>query len=330
MRKIRGLRFLGWKNERGQLLPLGIILLTAGTLLVLAVLPYIQTMLQSGYKERELAMGRYAAEAGLNRVIADMIRGADAYPTTYTTTQPHRAGQSYQVFQVITAYTVAGVTVNNYTTTPVITLPTQSQAKPAEQQNYVDPGVTHPPLATLNYGDAYLVRLYNVKAGTIQINWAYSPTGISQIGVWAGIPVSPITKQPYPPGRISGWLLEQPILDTGFAPANADYNRTEPINVDPATDDSGGVYTIVFDNSRGAVTKTTKPFQPSGGTGDTWIYVKAYKDYLITSTAGGVTVSAYLRQVPGFSEPPVWTSAWAIDNPSWITNKVYIYTWSPP
>ncbi|MBI2830152.1 MAG: hypothetical protein HYX81_03235 [Chloroflexi bacterium] len=318
------------RGERGLLLPLAILLLTAGTLLVMAVMPYLNTMLRVGYKEREQAMARYAAEAGINRVIADMVRGADAYPTTYVTVQPHRAGQPYETFTITTSYTIPSVTVNNYPATVTISLPTGSQSKPATQQNYVDPGVVHPQFATLAYGYVYLMRLYNVKAGQIQVNWAYTPSGISRIGVWAGIPVSPITNQPYPPGIGDRWPLEVPILDTGFTPANVDFNRTAAINVDPATDESGGVYTVVFDNSRGVITKTTKPFQPSGGTGDTWIYIKAYKDYLITSTAGGVTVSAYLRQVPGFAEPSTWQSAWSITNPSWITNKVYTYTWSPP
>ncbi len=318
------------QGEGGQLLPLVIILLSVGAFMVIGLLPYVSTMFQSGCRERELAMARYAAEAGINQVVADMIRGADVYPTTYNTTSPHRAGQPYDTFQITTSYTIPAVTVNGYATSIQISLPTQSQAKPASQQNYVDPGVTNPYLATLNAGYAYLLRLYNVKAGTIQVNWAYFPEGITRVGIWAGIPSSPITKQPYPPGRITGWPQEHPILDSGFTPANVDYNRTEAVTVDPATDGSGGVYTIVLDNSRGQITKTTKPFQPSGGINDTWIYVKAYKDYLITTTAGGVSISAYVRQVPGFSEPPVWTSGWAINNPSWITNKVYTYTWSPP
>jgi len=326
---MRKLRFNSTRGERGQLLPLAIVLLSVGALLITALLPYVSTMLQSGHKERELAMARYAAEAGINRVTADMIRGADAYPTTYITTSPHKAGQSYDTFEITTGYTIPSVAVNDYSTTLAISLPTESQAKPADQQNYVDPGVIHPHLATLEAGYAYLMRLYNVKAGTIQVNWAYSPESISRIGVWAGVPTDP-HDVPYPPGRIDEWPSQHPILDTGHTPDNVDYNRTEAISVDPATDDSGGVYTIAFDNSRGQGTKTTKPFQPSGGIGDTWIYIKAYKDYIITATAGEVSISAYLRQVPGFTEPPAWESGWSVDNPGWITNEVYTYTWSPP
>ena len=317
------------QGERGQLLPLAIILLSAGTLLVIALLPQISTMLQSGYKERELAMARYAAEAKLNRVVADMIRGADAYPVTYTTTSPHKAGQAYDTYNITTTYTAANVTVNDYTPSVTISLPSPSQTKPANQQSYVDPGVTHPYLATVPAGYAYVMRLYNVKAGTIQVNWAYSPASNSRIGVYAGIPTDS-HGIPYVPGRIAEWPSQHPILDTGSSPANQNYNRTAAIAIDPATDGSGGVYTVVFGKMTGQDTLTTKAFQPSGGINDTWIYVKAYKDYLVTATAGGVSISTYLRQAPGYSEPPVWTSPWTVNNPSWITNKVYIYTWRPP
>ncbi len=142
------------------------------------------------------------------------------------------------------------------------------------------------------------------------------------------MPVDSGTNAPYLPGRLDKWPTETPILDTGSTPSNVSYNRSAALVVNPATDGSGGVYTIVF-SSKGT-TMTTNPFQPSGGTTDTWIYVKAYKDYIVTANASGVSVSAYVRQVPGFAEPPVWTSPWAINNPTFITNKVYIYTWNPP
>ncbi|MDP2919576.1 MAG: hypothetical protein Q8O43_05090 [Dehalococcoidia bacterium] len=328
VRKMSGVSFQKARGERGQLLPLAIILLSVGALIVTGLLPYVSVMLQSGYQERELAMARYTAEAGINRVVADMVRGADAYPTTYTTTQPHIGGGSYQTFTITTSYTIPSVTVNDYATSIQISLPTQSQAKPASQQNYVDPGVTHPYLATIQGGYAYLMRLYNVKAGILQVNWAYSPQGNTRIGVWAGMPVDKSTNAPFPPGQLAQWPQESPILDTGFAPSNVDYNRTGAIVVDPATDGSGGVYTIAFNAKTSNL--ATLPFQPSGGLHDTWIYVKAYKDYIITATAGGVSISTYVRQSPGFSEPPVWTTGWAVNNPGWITNGVYVYTWSPP
>ncbi|MBI2853972.1 MAG: hypothetical protein HYX87_03510 [Chloroflexi bacterium] len=318
------------KHSRGQTLPLALILLAAAVPLLIISLSGVATMLQKGGNEREQRMKTYAAEAAINRVIADLIRGADAVGTTYTTTSPHIGGQPYDTFTVTTSYSSPSVTVSNYTPTLTISLPSGGQTAPSTQQNYVNPGLAHPQLAAIPAGYAYLMRLYNVKAGTIQINWAYSPSGISRVGVWAGMPVSNQTGQPHPPGQINAWPNEHPILDTGFTPGTATYNRTQAITVDPSTDDSGGVYTIVFDNSRGNQSKMTTAFAPSGGTGDTWIYVKAYKDYMVTATASGVSVSAYLRQVPGFSEPPAYSTPWSADNSSFVTNEVYVYTWLSP
>lgn len=100
------------------------------------------------------------------------------------------------------------------------------------------------------------------------------------------------------------------------------YNRGEAVPVTP------GVYSIVFDNTRGVGTKTTAPFAPSGGTGDTWIYMSAYRDYVVRATAQDVTVSAYLRQIPGYSQAP--ETAWSPANSAWVDNKVYVYSWNPP
>ena len=190
--------------------------------------------------------------------------------------------------------------------------------------------VTNPDFAILENGYSFLVRLYNVKAGTIQVNWSYSPESSSRVAVWAGMPVSNQTNLPYPPGKIDGWPSETPVLDTGHSGGNVDYNRTDPIVVDPDSNDSGGVYTIVFGNTQGSQDKSTSAFLPSGGPDDTFIYINAYKDYIISATAANVTVSAYVRQVPGFSEPPDESSGWSTDNASFITNEVYVYTWSPP
>ncbi|MBI2917368.1 MAG: hypothetical protein HYY01_05165 [Chloroflexi bacterium] len=322
----------------GQVLLLAIILLGTGLLMLAPLLSQVATMLQKGGNEREQRMKVYAAEAAANRVIADLIRGADAVGTTYNTTQPHKAGGPYQSFTITTTYAIPTVTVNDYAPSLAISLATETQAKPATQQNYVDPGITHPLLATVPPGYGYLMRLYNVKGGTLQVNWAYAPGGKSRVGVWAGLPVDKHTDLPYPPGQVAEWPRESPILDTSKDAPDSVYNRTDAIAVDPATDGSGGVYTVVFYNKDNSATLTTAPFASSGGTSDTWIWVKAYKDYIVTASVGAISVSAYLRQVPGFTEPPAVVSqggnnysyTWATDNISFVTNEVYAYTWLSP
>ena len=325
----------GEPGQRGQILILAIVLLAAGMLMLTPLVSQLATMFQKGGDEREQRMKVYAAEAAINRVMADLIRGADGVATTYTTTSSHRPGDPYQTFNIPTSYSSPSVTVNSYTPTLTISLPTLTQAKPASQQNYVDPGIVHPNLAMVGPRNGYLMRLYNVKAGTVQVNWAYSPAAPTRITIWAGMPVDPLNNQPFPPGLLDQSaldrlaLVQQPIVQSDSGPTAAN-NLTPAITVNPATDQSGGVYTFVFENKSGSQTLTTAAFSASGGTANTWIYAKAYKDYIITADVGGVSVTAYVRQVPGFSEPPAYTTPWSIGNVSFITNEVYPYTWLSP
>ncbi len=314
---------------------LAIIVLAVGMLMLTPLLSFLSTMLQKGGDEREQRMKVYAAEAAINQVIADLIRGADGVSTTYNTEEPHTGG-IFPTFAITTFYTPPPVTVNGYTPTVSLSLPTPSQQKPVEQQDYIDPGVTDPRLANIAGGYGYLMRLYNVKAGTLQINWAYSPAGTARIGIWTGYPLR--QEVPYAPGVVDGLPQERPILDTGSSPASVTSVRSAALAIDPATDGSGGVYTIVFYSPGGGSSKTTAPFAPSGGPDDTWIYAKAYKDYVVTATVGGVSVSTYLRQIPGFAEPPAVTDTgggtyaftWSTNLIPFITNQVYPYTWLSP
>ncbi len=309
----------------GMVLLLAVVLLAAGMVVLIPLLSQMATMLQKGGSEREQRMKVLAAEAALNRVVSDMVRGADAVGTTYNTTSPHDPGRSHQDFTIVTSYAQPSVTANDYTPTVTLSLPTPSQTKPLAQNEYVDPGTVHPYLATVPANRGYLMRLYNVKAGTVQVNWAYNEEGKSRVGIWAGIPLD--DDEPLSPGRIDDWPESDSLEENRVN--NATYNRTLAITVDPATDDSGGVYTIIFFNNDNE-TKTTVAFSPSGGPEHTWMYAKAYKDYIVNATVGAITVSAYVRQVPGFSEPPAYTTPWSPTAVSFITNEVYTYTWLSP
>jgi hypothetical protein len=130
--------------------------------------------------------------------------------------------------------------VNDYTPTVTLSLPTASQAKPTNQQSYVDPGVTHRGLTTVAGTQAYMVRLYNVKAGTLQVNWAYSHASVSAIKIWAGI--SAENGVPILAGALASAPRVSPVLDIGSTPSTAVFNHSAPLPVDPATDRSGGVY----------------------------------------------------------------------------------------
>jgi len=202
---------------------------------------------------------------------------------------------------------------------------------PAERPAYIDPGLAHPQFASVPNGKGYLLRLYNVKAGTFSINWKYSPAGPTTVGLWAGMPGA---GSPTPPGQISSYPTDTAVVSHAvFSGTN---NKLGPISVNPSTDGSNGVYTIVFFNNTGS-TVTTTAFSSSGGTANTWVYATAYRDYIVTATVGGVTVSVQFRQVPGYSEPPAvagvspnFTYTWSTTNVSFIPNDVFTYTWLSP
>ena len=108
--------------------------------------------------------------------------GAGAIPTTYNTYSPHKPGKTYTSYQITTSYTVPSVTVNGYTPAVSIATP-QAGAVPAGTEQYIDPGVSNPQLASVSSGRGYLMRLFNVRAGTLTVNWAYSPAGRARVAV---------------------------------------------------------------------------------------------------------------------------------------------------
>lgn len=297
---------------------LSIITMVMSVLIVVSLLFYNSASLKAQARNTDLIWQTYAAEAAIKRVMADLERGADGLPTVYVTTSPHRENQPYQTFYTTTTYNISSVSLNGYSSQVEISAPPPG-TMPSLKQQYIDPGLHHPYLSSVAAGYGYLMRIFNVSTGSLQVNWAYSPAGISRLGIWGGFPVDQVTGLPFQPGRISKWPTDPPILDTGFSPATALSTRTNSLSVSP------GVYTIIFDNSRGVTAKTTKAFAPTGGPNDTWVYVISYKDYLLTATSGSVTVKAYVRQIPGYTHPP--TGDWSNTNPSFLPNSMYVHSW---
>jgi hypothetical protein len=294
------------KDEQGQALIYAIIFLIVGSLIVASMVPFLGAGFRRQFVSRELVMEGYAAEAGVKRVIADLIRGADAL-------SPH--------------YPIPVITLNEHT--PTVDVRPAIIAPPSEAA-YINPGVRDPALSVIPAGQGYLMRLHHVKEGELTVNWAYSPAGLTRLGIWEGL-----TRQDA--GIIYNWP-EQEALAT--VESIGDYNQISVIITNP------GIYTIVFFNPPEIqdvehqeesdeeeeivlipnTDKTTAPFR-QGGRKNTWIYVRAHQDYVNAATAGRVSVSAFVRQVPGFSEPPV--GEW-MGRSSWITNEVSILSWRAP
>ena len=185
-------------------------------------------------------------------------------------------------------YTVPNPNINGYAVSITVSSPAPG-AEPAGLYQYIDPGAPYG-LASLASLAAYDFRIDNIRPGSsMRVNWAFTPAG-----------------QP--------WRL---TLYEGTGPAIVAQAQasTGPgaLLVDGALV-AGGVYTIEFSNTSG-VSLSSSAYSSSGGAGNTWIYAQAYRDYMISSTAGNATLTVYARQSPGPTEPVtaqrVYSQAWA-------------------
>lgn len=191
-------------------------------------------------------------------------------------------------------------------------------------QQYIDPGLKNPAFSTMAAKEGYLLRIYNVRPGLMNINWASHTPDFSQsntsILVFRGLVIS--SGALVTPGRITSKPPSKDndlILAASSRPKEA-FVRTGFIDVDT------GVYTIVFFNDSSSPV-IAEPFAATGNKEDAWIYVPAFKDYLVDVQVGRVGLKAVLRQVPGPTEPPNFP--WSTTNINWIENLVLIQSWEP-
>ncbi len=204
-----------------------------------------------------------------------------------------------------------------------------SNTSPAETvrkitQQYVDPGLTNPQFASVASKEGYLLRLYNVRPGILKVSWATHTadfkTAKTELSVFRGLVVD--NGVVVPPGRITDQPPSQDnqrILETSSRAGDA-FVQTDYVNVDE------GLYTIVFYNDS-ANTLITDAYAASGSEEDTWIYVAAFKDYVIDIKVGNVGLKAVVRQIPGPTEPPLFP--WNTAGINWIQDMVLIQSWEP-
>ncbi|MDP2659259.1 MAG: hypothetical protein Q8R28_00830, partial [Dehalococcoidia bacterium] len=219
------------QGQQGQALLLTIILLAVAALVASPVLIFVSAMLLGQLHTEDNTRALLAADAGLEAVMADLVRGADAVTTTYP---------------------LPVVSVNQFTPTITITTPT-AQATPFPKQQYFDPGLQDPDLLTIPSQTGYLIHLYDVQpssdtySSTLAVNWAFSPVSPGRVGVWKDGAAYRT------PGRITSFPTEQPVLDTGRAGGSTDF-----ISIPELIIDTPGVYTIAVFNtsSNPAITVT--------------------------------------------------------------------------
>ena len=191
-------------------------------------------------------------------------------------------------------------------------------------QQYLDPGLKHPNFASVAAKEGYLLRLYEVHPGLLNVNWASHTADFqaakTNILIFRGFVVE--SGVVVTPGKITAKPTSQSneLLLSVTSRPNEAFVRTGFLDVDV------GVYTIVFFNDS-ASSVITDSFAATGAKADTWVYAPVFKDYLVTAIAGKVGLQAVLRQIPGPTEPPSFP--WSTTNINWIENLVLIQSWEP-
>ncbi len=284
-------------GQKGQVLPLALVFVVIAGLLLVFLVPHFSAVARSQAAMLRRERTYWVAEAGIKRVLADLVHGADPLSLGYSLPSVELNGlrPELSVSQVVTEL-------------------------PEVSELWFDPGVADPHLARVRAGSGYLLRVRNVRPGRLEINWAYHPAGKSKLGVWVG-PLS------LSPGRLTSWPAAKPLYEQE---AEGEGNHLGPVTLN-----SPGVYDIVFYNplwtekkrpgGKASVKNTDKLTHQfaAGRRGATWVRVKAGKDYSITSSAGGTTIKAWVRQMPGPCEPPEWKPGLS----SWQENKLVIFLW---
>lgn len=187
-------------------------------------------------------------------------------------------------------YTLPSVTLNGYTATVTVSAPPRADALPSGPV-LVDPGTTTS-LYPLAGTTQFLYIAGNVRVGSpLRVNWVYTPAD-------------------------SDWGLN--IYEgsgTGGFKVVGTSGSDSPVSVLVAGGKiKGGTYTIRFYNNS-AVPIYSAEFSPTGNSQKTWVRMAAFKDYVVTSTVGAITIKVFARQAPG---------------PNPVQSYVGIMTWQAP
>lgn len=79
---------------------------------------------------------------------------------------------------------------------------------------------------------------------------------------------------------------------------------------------TGGQYTLDFFNDTDR-SLNTAVYNSSGGPNFTWVHIQAYKDHIISSTAGSNNIQVFARQFPGPTNPTT-------------RQNIFLHTWVEP
>lgn len=297
------------REERGQVLIFVMVVMVLGALVVAPLLAYVNTSFRVIKSSQDNIATYYAADAGMEAVIADLLLGLDILSEDYE---------------------VPTVSLGGYDVNIEITLAENLAPPPSQAELYIDPGIAFG-LDPLEADSVWEFEFVLPEGSEVKINWAClvgekwwcDEHCLGQISLWKKGESEP--------------LDSTEVVGDGSDEAVVNINLYVP-GYDPDTGDliiEGGNYIIKFANHSywhccslwGSCTDTPKrsSAEPFSGIGDedyTWVLIGrgydgqliAYQDYIITSTAGDTAITAYVRQTPG---PSGW----------WLEQTVEILSW---
>ena len=271
-------------SEAGFVLPLVLIIVAIGAMVVIGLLGYASGLLRAGGEDADALKELYAADAGITHVKRLLEQGSSIDD-------------------------ISPIEINGLRVTMAVTpVETPGAAVPTPWPRPVDPKFPE------NHLGQHLVTLKSVPEGTkADISWSITrltptptptptPTSIPILdvtptstptptptpiypslaiytGLGGGTPIA--TAEPFDeflPGRTLWLDLEEvELLDAGIFSVNFDFGTLTDLASDPFAQDSQDC------NS------PTEPF---------FCLTTPAKDYIVVSTAGETTVTAYVRQMP--------------------------------
>ena len=222
--------------------------------------------------------------------LADTLSSEEAYFTADAGVEAVLADLRQGADALDGSYVVPTVTLNGFTASIAISPPSRD-AYVAYGSVFVDPEIqaSLSPLAG-NADFEYVIGDVKTHAD-FQVSWVFTPADEPwQLTVYEGVGTG------------------------GSQLANIAKNESPGrVTVDPE-DIVGGSYTVRFRN-RSTTALTSASFSTIGDPNATWIRLVAWKDYVITSSAGDVTLQVYARQGPG---------------PNQLESTVLVTTWHGP
>lgn len=284
-------------DDEGYILPTVIVVLTVGAMVAIALLGYAAALLKAGGDDADSVLHLYAADAGITTMKHRLERGEDTPPPPFT------FGDDITVKVGVTS-----------TTTPHALLST-----PTPTPHPIDPG-----LPDLFDEDQYpvIVIIESVPQGTeLDVRWQYilphiptqAPTNTTTTpGTHSPTP----TPTAVPPSinvyvhmgpQIEGTPTPTPIATSTPCQADRPDDQRGCVKVDEPLDLPEEVEGIEFVFDPGEDEVSTLPFARTctdRRIRSHFCLTAASLDYVVVSTTGNATVTAYIRQIPGWCESP--------------------------